>query len=215
MANELQYLSDDDIVRLCPHADAENGGCSLEKISGNVLVKYGWSVTNDEAANQIYAYTQSQGTKIRVPEVYRYFQKSGIGYLVMEFIDGIPLADLAPWDNYLMQDLAQACYRDIILSNGSFCLLDWEFAGFYPRVFEKYCILFIGQKEDYGYANDLADSLDSIYRKSGLDVDDEHLTGLLNRVYKNNLNGGTLQIDWEAVKGFNVHLENPNMLTRA
>lgn len=259
MANKLQYLSDDDIVRLCPHPGAENCGRSLERILGNVLVKYGWSVTKDEAANQIFAYNQSQGTKIRVPKVYRYFQKSEIGYLVMELIDGISLADLAPFDESLMQNLAQALYdfktkaevdfpgprehgiprgylfsengagepldsmeklnlwlerraqltaserkfqfqltdcvfchldlsyRNIILSNGSFCLLDWEFAGFYPRVFEKYCILFLGQKEDYRYAKDLADSLDSVYRKSGLNVDDQHLIGFLDRVYKNNL----------------------------
>lgn len=260
MADELQYLSDDDIARLCSHPDAENCGRSLEKILGNVLVKYGWSVTKDEAANQTFAYARSQGTNIRVPKVYRYFQKSEIGYLVMELVDGTPLADLAPFDESLIQSLAQGlydfatkaevdfpgprehgiprgylfsengagerldsmeklnewlatraqltrsetkfqfrltdcvfCHLDlsyrniIILSDESFCLLDWEFAGFYPRVFEKYCILFLAQKEDYRYAKKLADSLDSVYRKSGMNVDDQHLIGFLDRVYRNNL----------------------------
>ncbi|KAJ9266956.1 hypothetical protein DTO195F2_891 [Paecilomyces variotii] len=281
MAHQVSDLSDDDIVRLCRNPDAQKCGRLLERILGDIIVKYGWSVTGDEAANQVYAYHQSLGTNIRVPKMYRYFQKSGIGYLLMEFIDGIPLVNFAPFDE-AFQDLAEALYdfttkakadfpgprdrgiprgylfsedgagepldsmdklniwldrrarltgpekrfqfqlddcvfchldlsyRNIIKVDESFCLLDWEFAGFYPRVFEKYCILFLGQKEDYTYAKILADSLDSVYRRYGLNTDDQDLIGLLNRVYQNNLKydfGSAFQIDWKAVEDFNICLE--------
>jgi hypothetical protein len=69
----------------------------------------------------------------------------------------------------------------------SFYLLDWEYAGFYPREFEKYCIVFIGQKEDYNYAYDLSNALDSVYQEVGKKIEDEHIIGLLDRVYRNNL----------------------------
>lgn len=77
--------------------------------------------------------------------------------------------------------------RNIILRDGFFYLLDWEYAGFYPRELEKFCILFIGQKEDYSYAYGLSKALDSVYRKAGMEIDDEPIIGLLDQVYKNNL----------------------------
>ena len=52
--------------------------------------RQGWmSVTLDEAANHEYAHAYSCNSGLKVLKVYRYFQLSGVGYLVMEFIDGI------------------------------------------------------------------------------------------------------------------------------
>ncbi|OJD12270.1 hypothetical protein AJ78_07099 [Emergomyces pasteurianus Ep9510] len=77
--------------------------------------------------------------------------------------------------------------QNIILQGESIYLLGWEYAGFYPREFEKYTILFIGQKEDYNFAQDLTKALDSLYQKEGMKTEDEHIIGLLDRVYRNNL----------------------------
>jgi Predicted unusual protein kinase len=56
---------------------------------------------------------QNKSTLIinRVPKVYRYFKLSEIGYLVMEFIDGIPLANIAPYDKLLVRNLAEALHH--------------------------------------------------------------------------------------------------------
>jgi hypothetical protein len=62
--------------------------------------------------------------------------------------------------------------------------LDWEFAGFYPRIFEKYSILCIGQKEDYQFAADLSKALDHLYEKAGVEANDERMIGFLNLLYR-------------------------------
>ena len=81
-------------------------------------------------------------------------------------------------------DLARRNF--LLLADGSFALLDWEYAGIYPRVFEIYCIYYIGIK-DFDFCNDLAKA----YKKLSLSSDDEndierHID-MLDRVYKNNL----------------------------
>jgi Phosphotransferase enzyme family len=263
MALEIDDLSNDDIARLCNSTQSTglaHCGRSFTKLTPDVIVKYGWSVTADEAANQKHAYLHSPGTKINVPKVYRYFRQSNVGYLVMEFIDGISLEKILLQEHpELIRNLAEAIHafatkvppdfpgprnsgiprgylfsedgagkplstmkdlnswlgerarltaaepgfgfqlsdcvfchmdlsrRNIIVQDEFFCILDWEYAGFYPREFERYCILFIGQKEDYNFAYDLTNALDSMYRKSGMKIEDEHITGLLDRVYRNNL----------------------------
>jgi thiamine kinase-like enzyme len=263
MALKIDNLSNDDIARLCHgthNTDVHHCGRSFKMVTHDVIVKYGWSVIADEAANQKHAYLHSRGTKIYVPKVYRYFRQSNIGYLVMEFIDGIPLENsLLQEHPEIIQNLAEAIHafatkvppdfpgprnrgiprgylfsedgagkalstinslnswlderarltasetgfnfqlsdfvfchmdlsqRNIILQDKFFYLLDWEYAGFYPREFEKYCILFIGQKEDYDYAYLLSNMLDSVYREAGIKIKDEHIIGLLDRVYRNNL----------------------------
>ncbi|KAK2813222.1 hypothetical protein FQN50_000900 [Emmonsiellopsis sp. PD_5] len=98
MALEIDDISNDDIVRLC-NAHPTLTGRAFKQLTPKSIVKYGWSVTADEAANQKHAYLQSLGTKINVPKVYRYFEMSGIRYLVMEFIDGISLATISPQEN--------------------------------------------------------------------------------------------------------------------
>jgi serine/threonine protein kinase len=64
------------------------GGHSVVKISKDVAVKYGFGITEDEAKNQMQAYTLIDQTIIRVPQVYRFFTHADIGYIVMEYMDG-------------------------------------------------------------------------------------------------------------------------------
>ncbi|EQL35907.1 hypothetical protein BDFG_02509 [Blastomyces dermatitidis ATCC 26199] len=52
------------------------------------------------------------GPKSNDPEVYRYFTRSNIGYLVMEFIDGISFENIMPQENpEVIQNLAEAIIR--------------------------------------------------------------------------------------------------------
>ena len=81
-------------------------------------------------------------------------------------------------------DLAR---RNIILrADGSLTLLDWEHAGFYPRVFEIYCIYYNGIK-DFSFCEELAKA----YKRFPLSIEDERDIerdiDMLDRVYKNNL----------------------------
>ncbi|KAJ6140216.1 hypothetical protein N7471_006702 [Penicillium samsonianum] len=76
MASLLTDLSDEDIARLCHESrqpDAIQYGRCLKRISDDVISKFGWTVTADEAANQQYAHALSRDTSIKVPEVYRAF----------------------------------------------------------------------------------------------------------------------------------------------
>ncbi|KAJ5355695.1 hypothetical protein N7517_010304 [Penicillium concentricum] len=263
MASTITDLSDEDIARLCHGSHNPNpreyGRC-LKRISDDVIVKFGWSVTVDEAANQKYAHILSCDTNIKVPEVYRNFSRSGMGYIVMEFIHGDPL-DKTPIQNQatIIQNLANSLYalstalspdypgprnrgiprgylfsedgagkpldtiskinswfneraklppserdfnfelpdcvfchmdlsqRNIIVRDDFLYILDWEFAGFYPREFETYSILFIGQKEDSRFAQDLSRALENAHRKFDRKLNDELIINLLDRVYCNNL----------------------------
>ncbi|KAF1360754.1 kinase-like protein [Lizonia empirigonia] len=67
------------------------GGHSVVRISRDAVVKCGFGITQEEAENQAQAYYLIDPTIIRVPRVYRYFAHEGIGYIIMEFIDGEPL----------------------------------------------------------------------------------------------------------------------------
>jgi hypothetical protein len=67
--------------------------------------------------------------------------------------------------------------------DGSFCLLDWETAGFYPRVFASYCLAFVGIFS-YEFAHDLGEAL----RKHWPKIENEQaLLEMLDQVYRNNL----------------------------
>jgi len=64
-----------------------------------VVVKFGFSVTAEEASNQRRAFELLSPKIIRVPQVYRYFNVSNeqgwpdTGYIVMEYIDGKVLGE--------------------------------------------------------------------------------------------------------------------------
>jgi serine/threonine protein kinase len=81
-----------------------------------------------------------------------------------------------------------ACRNIIVLQDGSFVLLDWANAGFYPKVFETYCLRFIAQNQphNYSFASSLLGALESISLWK-TDKADEDLIFMLNRVFQNNL----------------------------
>lgn len=262
MGSIIADVPDEEIVRLChvnPRLNRIQYGRCFERIFDDVIVKFGWSVTEDEAKNQKYARILCNETKIMVPEVYRYFAWSGLGFIVMEFVHGEPMERIL-LDNHpnLIQNLAKEIFalatkrpadfpgprncgipkgylfsedgagrplntidtlnswlnerarltiserrfnfqladcvfchmdlsrRNILVLDHHFCLLDWEFAGFYPKMFEKYSILFNGQKEGNQFAGDLSKALDLLYENAGVEASDERMIERLNRIYRNN-----------------------------
>jgi serine/threonine protein kinase len=53
-----------------------------------MAVKFGRPVYEEEARNQRHAHSILDPTIVRVPEVYHYFRRDNVGYLVMEYIEG-------------------------------------------------------------------------------------------------------------------------------
>ncbi|KZF19911.1 kinase-like protein [Xylona heveae TC161] len=272
---DLSSLSNEDIVYFCNTTKSEingssEGGRRIIRLSSDIVVKAGWSVTAEEAANQAYAYTQTSACKntgLTVPQVYRYFRTSGTGYLVMEYVQGISLEKISVHNQpELLQRLAMAictlssletgqemvpgprnggtprgylfsedgagttftsvndlnlwlnerarlrkgdpngefrfkygssadcvfCHLDLVrrnillLPDGKFCLLDWEYAGFYPRAFEIYCLRFAAQS-DYEFSQAFLSIFEQIYPWSEDDSEKNRQLRMLNRVYRNNL----------------------------
>jgi hypothetical protein len=92
------YLpSDKEIILLCRNSRNLFGRGSV-KISESVFVKFGLGILPAEAATQKYVWEQVDHNVFRVPQPYRYFQDKSlgpeltIGYLVMEYINGISLS---------------------------------------------------------------------------------------------------------------------------
>lgn len=76
------------------------------------------NVTPREAANKEFA--SYCAIDFKVPKVYRYFKMSGVGYLVMEFINGVPLDTVALHQRPdLVQRLAAAIHslNTVVLSD--------------------------------------------------------------------------------------------------
>jgi hypothetical protein len=98
--------SDADLIAWCENARFISGGRCFRGIvqpTPNVVIKIGGDVTAQEATNQQYAYEQLEGTKLRVPRVYRFFQNEKDyvrkGYLMMEYIPGRIMADYSADDH--------------------------------------------------------------------------------------------------------------------
>ena len=91
-------LTDSDIVQRCADSQREVVGTTgnVVKISDDVVVKFGWNVTEEEASNQTRAFELLDQRIVRVPKVHRYFKIFGTdqgwppdtGYIVMEYIEG-------------------------------------------------------------------------------------------------------------------------------
>jgi len=52
------------------------------------VIKFGAGVTKEEANNQRTAFEVLDPALVRVPELYRYFDKPPFGYIMMEYIEG-------------------------------------------------------------------------------------------------------------------------------
>ncbi|PBP16597.1 hypothetical protein BUE80_DR012673 [Diplocarpon rosae] len=89
--------SDEEIILLCRNPQSLYGRGSA-KILDSVFVKFGLGIMPAEAATLKYVWEQVDHNVLRVPQPYRYFQDNSlgpeliIGYLVMEYIDGISLS---------------------------------------------------------------------------------------------------------------------------
>ncbi|PVH92352.1 hypothetical protein DM02DRAFT_620000, partial [Periconia macrospinosa] len=97
-----ETATEEEIVCLCARStSARNviheleGGHSVVRISKDAVVKCGFGITKEEADNQAQAYSLINQAIIRVPRVYRFFTHKGIGYIVMEFVDGESLNSTA------------------------------------------------------------------------------------------------------------------------
>ncbi|QKX58930.1 uncharacterized protein TRUGW13939_06058 [Talaromyces rugulosus] len=70
-------------------------GAIVVKVTNNIVAKWGWTVTDAEAAMHDFAYKNLDHNIVRVPQVYRFVRDdSGRGYLFMEYIFGQNLAGL-------------------------------------------------------------------------------------------------------------------------
>lgn len=190
-------------------------GNKVLRLSDELVVKFGFCLSQDEARNQTKAYELIDQRIVRVPRVYDWFEHEDLGYIVMEFVDGAkarsldepliaqslsdivlyfqslksntvgPLArgpyhpiifgeddppnfqmisDMEAWFNERLMDpsakvsLGQfglvLCHLDLTCRNILWqpgkppCVLDWGWAGFYPRLFEKCCQILVGREED-------------------------------------------------------------------
>ena len=87
---------------------------------------------------------------VRIPQIYRFFSLGLNGYIVMENIKGLE-STIEDMESFLGNAgatldpadlLFTLCHLDVSprvilwLTDGTFCLLDWESVGFYPRLFE-------------------------------------------------------------------------------
>lgn len=105
---------EEDIIRRCQDAEVIGrieGGSLVRKISTNLAVKVGRAVTADEAANQEFAYAHVDKTIFGVSKVHGFFQDAaGIGYLVMDFVEGESLERYTSGDDNgdLIEKLAAA-----------------------------------------------------------------------------------------------------------
>jgi len=91
-------FSDTEVIRRCFDTNRQvlsgvTSGNYVIKLSETVVVKFGKGVSLGEADNQIKAFELLNRTVVRVPRVYRYFEHSGegavlMGFLVMEYIHG-------------------------------------------------------------------------------------------------------------------------------
>ncbi|KAK4499622.1 hypothetical protein PRZ48_010140 [Zasmidium cellare] len=89
------YLTDEDrIVAACSAPDRQllsdpEIGSLIVRYSESYVVKVG-NVSASEARNQLLAHQILDPSIVRVPEVYHYFTRDDEGYLVMEYIRGVP-----------------------------------------------------------------------------------------------------------------------------
>ncbi|KFX94413.1 hypothetical protein O988_06322 [Pseudogymnoascus sp. VKM F-3808] len=259
--NATDALSNDEIAALCENPGVRINGAEftrgIAKLSDDIAVKYGEGITDEEVANQNFAYEYSLTSDIKVPKIHRFFRIGYEAYIVMDFVDGVTLDEincrehpglidrlalaihslfsqipcgppgpknggiprgylfsedgalttfntipkLNQWMNkrlrakegepgfdftasecvFYHQDLAP---RNIIMRpDGSFCLIDWEHAGFYPRICAAYCIQFL-RLFDGEFSHDLLEALEKLWPKT---ENRDELLGMLNRVYQNNL----------------------------
>lgn len=93
MSFDLDALSDSEIATLCKNPDIRVSSPEVSrvvvKLSDNIAVKYGEGITDEEIANQNFAYKYSLTSDIKVPKIHRFFRIEDEAYIVMDFIEGV------------------------------------------------------------------------------------------------------------------------------
>lgn len=81
---------------------SNNYGPQVIRLSSAVAVKFGHGVTRQEALNQHFAFQHASCEDFKVPQVFSFLVNTqtssfaSVGYIVMEYIDGVAVKDLAP-----------------------------------------------------------------------------------------------------------------------
>ena len=91
--------TEQELVAFCKENKPINAeGTRLVMLSEDIIIKFGLGVQPWEAANQRYVYHHVDGSYLRVPQVYRFFQDRALGpnlimgFMVMEYMKGTELA---------------------------------------------------------------------------------------------------------------------------
>lgn len=84
----LQLPTEDEVVGLCrPHLSNRKGiRCGTE-----IWIKFGIFgrfITKDEVYAQIYAFEHADFSILSIPQIYHWFDRDGIIYILMQHIDG-------------------------------------------------------------------------------------------------------------------------------
>lgn len=78
MPFDLNALSNDDIAVLCENPDirvnSTEVGRGISKLSNDIAVKLRLEITDEEVANQKFAYEYSLKSDLTVPKIYRFFR---------------------------------------------------------------------------------------------------------------------------------------------
>ncbi|KAK4551277.1 hypothetical protein LTR86_011252 [Recurvomyces mirabilis] len=87
----MEHVSEEQIILWCLAEDRELIGdpSTANKIVKvqDVVIKFG-DLGVEESRNQEHAHSLLDGDRFRVPRVRNFFQKDGVGYLTMDYIDG-------------------------------------------------------------------------------------------------------------------------------
>lgn len=87
-----------EIIRHCSRSNSRRivvseleGGLSVIQLSERHVVKCGFGVKENEANNQIRAFHLINPEVIRIPRIYGFFSDNRNGYIIMEYMVGVPL----------------------------------------------------------------------------------------------------------------------------
>ena len=113
MSLDIISMSHEEISSRCYNSNLIITGCPesrwFARLSDNIIVKCGWSVTAEEASNQELAFKFSYPKELSVPKIYRYFRVGRVGFIVMEYIRGVSLENVNLVEHEgLVSRLAQA-----------------------------------------------------------------------------------------------------------
>jgi aminoglycoside phosphotransferase (APT) family kinase protein len=89
----MTALTDAQIISLCresaaPLLSAPECSNKVVRITDRLVVKFGYFVTAQEFRNQQIAKQRLDADIVNVPTAYRFVQEGGVGYIVMDYVNG-------------------------------------------------------------------------------------------------------------------------------